>query len=264
MVYDCFNFFNEFDLLEIRLNELDEVVDYFVLCEANLTLLGNPKPMYYEENKERFKKFKDKIIYLPMKVNKGSYIRTGKGSQKSFVKNGLTNCNDDDIIIYSDIDEIPMRNKIEEGIKELKNNNLVCFAGYNIMYYLNGVKYMNNKKDIWYGSIMSTYGHIKNKDIWAQRKDRIKNATILYESGWHFTSVGDIDHLLLKFKSFGHAVDNAKFINESPDPHTLLNGFIENGIDCFKKERKIKYETDLNFLPQHIQANKKHFKHLIK
>ena len=146
MVYDCFNFFNEFDLLEIRLNELDEVVDYFVLCEANLTLLGNPKPMYYEENKERFKKFKDKIIYLPMKVNKGSYIRTGKGSQKSFVKNGITNCNDDDIIIYSDIDEIPMRNKIEECIKQLKNNNLVCFAGYNIMYYLNGVKYMNNKQ----------------------------------------------------------------------------------------------------------------------
>ena len=54
LVYDCFNFFNEFDLLEIRLNELDGVVDYFVLCESNVTHNGIPKPMYFKENEKTF------------------------------------------------------------------------------------------------------------------------------------------------------------------------------------------------------------------
>ena len=69
LVYDCFNFFNEFDLLEIRLNELDDVVDYFVVCESNVTHNGIPKPMFFKENEERFSQFKDKIIYLPINVH---------------------------------------------------------------------------------------------------------------------------------------------------------------------------------------------------
>ena len=64
MIYDCFSFFNELDLLEIRLNTLDSVVDKFVIVESTLTHTGNPKPLYYAENKKRFEKFKDKIIHI--------------------------------------------------------------------------------------------------------------------------------------------------------------------------------------------------------
>ena len=63
-VYDCFTFFNEFELLEIRLNELDSVVDKFVLVEASKTHQGKEKPLFYNENKDRFKKFQDKIIHV--------------------------------------------------------------------------------------------------------------------------------------------------------------------------------------------------------
>ena len=55
-VYDCFIFYNELDLLEIRLKTLDSVVDHFVLVEATKTHRGKDKPLYFEENKERFKK----------------------------------------------------------------------------------------------------------------------------------------------------------------------------------------------------------------
>ena len=63
MIYDCFTFFNELDLLEIRLNILDEHVDYFVLAECTETFSGIEKPLYYEENKERFSKWSHKIIH---------------------------------------------------------------------------------------------------------------------------------------------------------------------------------------------------------
>ena len=63
MVYDCFQFFNELDILKIRLNVLSPVVDKFVISEATETFSGLPKPLYYEENKEMFREFEDKIIH---------------------------------------------------------------------------------------------------------------------------------------------------------------------------------------------------------
>lgn len=53
MIYDCFTFFNELNLLEIRLNILNDVVDKFVLVEATKTFSGKDKPLYYEQNKKK-------------------------------------------------------------------------------------------------------------------------------------------------------------------------------------------------------------------
>jgi len=64
MIYECIIFFNELDLLEIRLNELKDVVDKFVIVEASFTFSSKPKPFYFEENKDRYSKFLDKIIYV--------------------------------------------------------------------------------------------------------------------------------------------------------------------------------------------------------
>src|SRR5277367_3065030 len=63
-IYDCFLFFNELELLEIRLNEMYEYVDYFVLVESTESFVGKPKPLYYAQNKERFNQFNDKIIHV--------------------------------------------------------------------------------------------------------------------------------------------------------------------------------------------------------
>jgi beta-1,4-mannosyl-glycoprotein beta-1,4-N-acetylglucosaminyltransferase len=64
MIYDCFTFFNELDILEIRLNILKNVVDKFVLVEATRTHQGKEKPLYFSENKARYKEFEDKIIHI--------------------------------------------------------------------------------------------------------------------------------------------------------------------------------------------------------
>ena len=137
-IYDCFNFFNELDILEIRLNELYDVVDYFIIVESNVTHSGEDKLFYFDENKDRFTKFLDKIINIKItdtpndfinlkstddnelnKINQYIINQTNRFNrynqpdygrdffQKESVRRGLINCQDNDLILISDADEIP-------------------------------------------------------------------------------------------------------------------------------------------------------------
>lgn len=119
MIYDCFAFFNELDLLEIRLNELDPVVDKFVLVEATRTFQKQPKPLYFEENKSRFKDFEHKIIHVVVDEYPNFFSRFRiptpmdyDNHQKNQIIRGLKDAKPDDVIIYSDLDEIPRAEKI--------------------------------------------------------------------------------------------------------------------------------------------------------
>lgn len=110
-IYDCFTFFNELDILELRLDVLNPYVDYFVLVECSKTQHGEDKPFYFYDNRERYEKYKDKIIYV--QVNDAPEYRgeTDMGIenfQRNCIMRGLvTHCRPDDYVIVSDVDEIP-------------------------------------------------------------------------------------------------------------------------------------------------------------
>ena len=140
-VYDCFPFFNELDLLEIRLNYLDPVVDYFVLCESKVTFSGIPKKLFYQENKHLFKKFEHKIIHVVVDDTPKEYIRvdpfkTDQHQRNSVIK-GLQKCNDHDIIITSDLDEFPNVNVIWNMDSFYKEGVLFHLAQDMFYYYFN-------------------------------------------------------------------------------------------------------------------------------
>ena len=117
-IYDCFIFSNELDLLEIRLRILNPYVDYFVIVEADKTHRGKRKPLYFQKNKKRFKKWGDKIIHIVVKdmpkvgmsygknwkIN--SILKGGPWKLESYQKKqiirGLKNCNKEDIIMDYD------------------------------------------------------------------------------------------------------------------------------------------------------------------
>lgn len=121
-IYDCFIFFNELDLLEIRLNELNGFVDYFVIVESDKTFTGNYKGYIFEKNKSKYKSILHKIIYI--KVTMPSKINPWQAEflQRNKIKEGLKNCNENDIILISDIDEIPNLKKIKINKLQLKKN----------------------------------------------------------------------------------------------------------------------------------------------
>ena len=106
-IYDCFTFFNELEILKIRLNEMYDAVDYFVLVESEETFRGAPKPLFFYENKNAFTRYKDKIIHI---IVKGKFETGSPWAREAFQRNqimrGLENCKKNDIILISDVDEI--------------------------------------------------------------------------------------------------------------------------------------------------------------
>jgi|GEM_PF-515531 len=212
-IYDCFPFFNELELLEIKLNELYDHVDYFVLVECSETFSGKPKPLYFAENKQKFSKFLDKIIHVVVTEHvetDNAWVR--EYYQKDQILRGLQNCKDEDIIIVEDLDEIISAAKLPELIELLLSNRLKYATCKHPMYtyYLNrkghpypepqGVSHL-------LGSVLAKYADVKNLAFMGIRHKRDDaTATI---AGWHFTSMGGPDRVAKKFESFSHTeLDN--------------------------------------------------------
>ena len=116
-IYDCFQFFNEEHVLDLRLNILNEFVDFFVMVESTSDHQGNLKKLNFDLKK--FKKFEKKIIYIVVDDTSEAIKKPHAGGeslveqhQRNSLLKGLKNCHDDDLIILSDVDEIPDLNKL--------------------------------------------------------------------------------------------------------------------------------------------------------
>ena len=202
MIYDCFTFFNELDLLEIRLNTLDKVVDKFIIAEATVTHTNRPKPLYYAENKARFKKFKDKIIHVVIEdspdVNVPWIIIN---HQMSVVTRGLKGLKPkpNDTIIISCVDEIPKPERIIE-YKDKPGKHKVFLQNFSY-YFLNCFDYTVDGK--WDGARMFSY-----KDLMTYPTPYIARFTkpdlLIPDGGWHFSFIGDIKKIQYKMTAMAH------------------------------------------------------------
>ena len=243
-VYDCFPLFNELDILEIRLNELYDEVDYFVIVENPLTFTGNPKPLYFEENKQRFSKFLDKIIHIvgpKVEMTKDAWER--EAIQRNDIMLGLKNAKDEDIVIISYVDEIIKKEKIKE-IKKIISENKGPLRLEMKMY-----RFFLNRRDeevnIWRLAYAATYQMLKTFSPQYYRTDH-EYTNSLQDSGWHFTSLGWIKNYVYKLNSWSHVERN---IPKNKDPYRLL-----------KKARKGKLVKIDDSYPKFIVENIKYFK----
>jgi beta-1,4-mannosyl-glycoprotein beta-1,4-N-acetylglucosaminyltransferase len=198
-VFDVFSFFNEIDLLEVRLNILDEYVDYFVIVESRQTFTGIDKPLFYEENKEKFSKWESKIIHYVMPDFPQDHVHyqralispnVGDGAdnwlrefyQKEAPIRALENiCDDDDIIFLSDLDEI-WNPKIKFDIKHDEVYRPIQTA---YPYYLNN----RSNQDIgcWTGTRVGTYKTLKKYGCNHFRTEREVRSIPILNGGWHFS-----------------------------------------------------------------------------
>jgi beta-1,4-mannosyl-glycoprotein beta-1,4-N-acetylglucosaminyltransferase len=281
-IYDCFNFFNELDLLEIRLNTLNDVVDYFVIVEASVTHSGHNKPFYYEDNKKRFAKFEDKIINfkifdtpqtfynLPttddtslsevyhyaniqtIRFNKNTQPDYGRDFfQKESVRRALINCDDDDIIVYSDLDEIP-NPKILKNINELNlKDNIYRLNQDMYCYYLNVLKEHN-----WFGSRILNYNKLKNLSLNEVRGDNSLSVE-LKDGGWHFSFMGGKEMVTKKITSYSaRDLASSRVINS-------IEENMNNNIDPFFRGNLRLVPID-NSYPEFLLNNLDKYKHMIK
>jgi beta-1,4-mannosyl-glycoprotein beta-1,4-N-acetylglucosaminyltransferase len=223
-IYDCFLFYNELELLEIRLNEMYNHVDKFVLVEACETFRGKPKPFYFAENKHLFEKFADKIIHVQLKEpfkTDNPWLR--ERYQRSQTVQGLKGGHPEDIVFISDLDEIIRGSQISEIAHLISSKKTEAVICQHTMY--NG--YLNRfQMDGWRGSVGTTlkrmkkasphhFRRIRNQGWRKMNKAHISKVEVIPNAGWHFTSMGGVDRTVLKIESFSHAEhDTPEFKNK--------------------------------------------------
>jgi beta-1,4-mannosyl-glycoprotein beta-1,4-N-acetylglucosaminyltransferase len=253
-IIDSFIFYNELDLLLYRLSILDKFIDKFILVESKYTFSGVEKPLYYNENKDKFIKFNNKIIHiilddLPFKFPNINYNENEQWKneyyQRNSIKKGIdiiyNNLNDDDIIITSDVDEIPNPNIL----KNTKDNNLV-FNDKTLnrleldMYYYN-LYYRIGEGNNWHGIKLMNFYTYKNIHLSFQDMrvwEHNNYVPIIEKGGWHLSYFGDISYIINKISSFSHQEYN----NEKYTDKETLEYNIKNGINLLNY-------TNLQFIP---------------
>lgn len=263
-VFDCFSFFNELDLLELRLNELDAVVDIFVLVEATKTFQKKPKPLYYHENKMRFERFHHKIRHVIVDKYPGFFDRFKPPSpmdydhhQKDHVRIALTDCEPNDLIIFSDVDEIPNPSILD------KNKNLegvVVFQQRIYHYYFNCLEVETNNPTApawWYGTVMTRFKDFKSVKKLRVRREVHKygGSTVLPDAGWHFTSLGGVEKIIQKIESFGHDEFNTPQFKDAK----RIRELIESGKSVFGFDLHCRFVAIDETFPRYLQSNQAKF-----
>lgn len=257
-IYDSFLFFNELDLLDVRLNYLDDVVDYFVIVESTVTFSGKSKPLYFDLNKDKFKKYAHKIIHfivddtpedyfnlqVAQNTNKNiediqnkifDFLKVSKGwgrhekqwgreiYQRESIQKALLNCNNEDYILISDVDEIPNKEEIKE-IKNKNNNKTYEFKQKMFYYKINLLKELN-----WSGTKACSFEVLKKISLNDLRQNKYTDE-IIKNGGWHLSFMGGTNRIIEKIEAYAHQEFNNSFIKGN------LSNNIKNNKDLFFRD----------------------------
>ena len=257
-IIDCFTFYNEIDLLNLRLSELYDYVDYFVISESLHTHRGKSKKLYLEENMDLFSQFKDKIINVcdKTKYNSSDYSWKIENNQRNEIAKGLSSLDLDsnDQILISDLDEIPNI----ETLKKVMPVEWVFTLEMDFYYFTLYNKIKKNwkkSKILNYKTFIEKFNSspqyvrdsVDYRKILNFRFDR----NVIKDGGWHFSYFGDVDFIQNKIRNFAHfEFDNEKYFNAK----NILNS-INNGVDLYgDKSIKINQlrQLDLDKLPKNV------------
>ena len=289
-IYDCFMYYDEDLLLDIRLNALDKYVKKFVITEATYTHNGTKKKLNFNIN--NFNKFKNKIDYIVVdqqppnvrklkeddsaKIKEEKLILNGMARdyfQRENLKKGLKNLKDDDLVVISDLDEIPNFDNLDFN---KINNNIIIFQQKMFYYKLNlyyndfiwagskAVKYKNFVSPQWLRNVKSKKYPFWRLDVFFSKK-KYSNLFYVKDGGWHFTCIRTPEDLEKKLLNFAHHYefeqsglkisDIKKLINEKRvmyDHNIDQKGYKWSGKSILKK-------INLNLLPRYIANNAKRF-----
>ena len=226
-VIDCFIFYNELDMLEFRLEELNDFVDRFVIVESTKTFVGKEKSLIFEENSSRFEKYLHKITHVVENNMDNRNPWTNETTQRNAIDKGIKslNLNENDIILISDVDEIPDTKTLSEFKKNGVNQLLTLRQE---MYYYNLTCKFNG---VWH--FPKAIDYLTYKIYGSPQKIRMSQGKIIYNGGWHFSYFGDADFIKNKINNFSHQEYNSnEFTNKEH-----IEEVIKNGKDLFKREK---------------------------
>ena len=290
-IYDCFMYFDEEVVVNVRLHTLNEFVDYFVIVESRFTHKGDPRELQFDHKK--FQKFRDKIIYIideevypqthEIKTEDSENDRSIKlifnaayreNGQRNLIAKGLKEANDEDLILISDVDEIPKLSGLNfKSIKE----KIILFKQDMFYYKFNlqlpnliwtGTKACKKKNLIspqWLRNIKDRKYSFFRIDTFFS-KTKFTSIKIISDGGWHFSNIKTPKEIEFKLKSYLHHRE----FDENPLSVDQIDKIIKNKLAIYdlkvdKTVNKIgngnKLEKfDINKLPNYIQINQNDLK----
>ena len=259
MIVDAFTFFNEKELVELRVKYLSDIVDCFLIVEADHTHTGKKKNWNFPQVLNgKLKNYSSKIQYHQMKVNleiaeaekSPNYIGETLGRswrvetmQRNYLKKVYKkNLSEDDIIIISDLDEIPSKDKIS-FIKSSDFKTIAPVALGQSLFHLN-CNYLDLEE--WIGSVVITSQLIEKYEpqIFRDYKNRISHFS---NGGWSFSSFGGVKRIKEKLEAFCHEEYN----KEKYKSEEHFKKCIQTGEDLFNRKTN-KKKVNKNFFPQDL------------
>ncbi|MBD5444239.1 MAG: glycosyl transferase GT17 family protein [Lachnospiraceae bacterium] len=278
MIYDCIPFFNELDILKLRLHIMAPYVDKFVIEEAAVTFSGEPKPMIFAQNRKMFAEFEDKIIYVPVEKTPPEITVTHERDkyQKNQLIRGLGNCSADDIIIFSDVDEIPNPKVLKGVIDNFEASKVYHLAQRMFYCFLNMEEISGSLLSItgefagvpkkqWLGTKICSFGNLPKEGIVYLREVSPSDASSVRvaDGGWHFGYMGGngeknvARRISEKVQAAAHQEYNeAKYLREAVD-RLLCGG------DIFGRDAKfIRVDIDETY-PDYLREHMEEYDYLI-
>lgn len=256
-IIDCFTFFNELDLLEFRLRLLGEHIDHFIIAESNCTHSGKPKPFHFEENKKRFEPWLHKIIYLPLNqstdgldfsqqethYNPSSAAWKLENEQRNALSAAIAVTADDDLILVSDLDEIP--NPLL--LKKINLDKGPVALSMLFHYYFFNCQNVGRER-WWNGSILCTGKQFKTTTPQELRNKR-NDWKSIPKGGWHFSYLGGLEKIKYKIQSFAHTEFNRE---EFLKDENIIKA-MEEGRDLFNRPDTIYRFVSLYYYPDWLR-----------
>ncbi|MBY4838553.1 benzoate transporter [Pantoea sp. DY-5] len=281
MIYDCFLYYDEDMLLDIRLNTLDDVVDYFVIVESTHTFTGKPKKLNFDIDK--YERFKDKIVYVVF--NELPILKDGKAGNydawaneaatRNAIMRGLKKAKDEDLILVSDVDEI-FNPAIIKKINPKKLCTILHMPFYNYQFNLQvfntdgserqcrlpRATSMRNLKHSFDGKPES-FRNIKKSELYNDFISRNwfkLRSKVVKNSGWHFSWIMTPERISEKMSSISHTEYDLPHLNNRE--HII--DALKNGKDLWNRERKlVMQELTNDKFPPYLVANKEKFKEFV-
>lgn len=277
MVIDCIPFFNELDILKLRLHILDPLVDRFVIEEATHTFSGLPKDLCFEKNREMFEEFLPKITYLVVD-NSPEEISTHERDkfQKNALAKALTDASDEDVLILSDVDEIPNPVVLHELVKRFDPDKIYHLAQRNFYCYLNMEEISGNllsitgefpgvERRMWLGTKVFAKKNIPESGIIDLREISPEDprSVRVADGGWHFGYMGschetDVSRRVgTKVVAAAHQEYNTEDVLAEVEDRLIL------GEDIFGRNAVFQWAVVDESYPQYLLEHKSEYDYLI-
>jgi len=230
MIYDCFIFNDELDLLELRLMETYDLVDWFVLVEAPINWQLNDKPLYFKDNASRYARWLPKIRHIVARDLPQGPFPVTESAQRRRLEEGLYDAEQHDTIVVSDADEIMSRSALHQLRKQPP---LDMVAMKQLLYYY-WVDCRQNQP--WYGPVAAPRCEVPKLDAHDLRGRR-KSIPEIEAGGWHFSWLGSVERIQYKFSCHTIKEDSQGSIDPTGlDDPEHIQYCLDTGADLFLRE----------------------------